>query len=360
MKSLKKLTLLIAGVGTLVMSASAQNPQNQAGVVTSEFIADPLPTPSCHASTIAETKLGLIAAWYGGTEEGARDVVIWSSRNDGGKGWGKPVELANGVHDDVRIQYPCWNPVLFQHSKGQLYLFYKEGSSPSTWWGLMKYSEDNGQSWFDAKKLPTGIFGPIKNKPIEMEDTTILCGSSVEDNGWRVHMEMSKNPLSGQSWYRTPQLNRSIDMAAIQPTLLYWPDGNLQVLCRTKQEKIAEAWSTDKGYTWNRMKLTALPNPNSGFDAVMLKDGRALLVYNHTDQGRGVLNVAVSKNGTEWQAALALENTLGMEYSYPAVIQTEDGLVHTTYTYNRQKIKHVVIDPSKLSLKPIVDGQWPW
>ena len=145
-----------------------------------------------------------------------------------------------------------------------------------------------------------------------------------------------------------------------QPTLLYWPDGNLQVLCRTKQEKIAEAWSTDKGYTWNRMKLTALPNPNSGFDAVMLKDGRALLVYNHTDQGRGVLNVAVSKNGTEWQAALALENTLGMEYSYPAVIQTEDGLVHTTYTYNRQKIKHVVIDPSKLSLKPIVDGQWPW
>jgi len=171
---------------------------------------------------------------------------------------------------------------------------------------------------------------------------------------------MSKNPLSGQSWYRTEPVNRSIDFAAIQPTLLYWPDGNLQMLCRTKQEKIADAWSSDKGYTWTRMKGTTLPNPNSGIDAVMLKDGRALLVYNHTTEGRGVLNVAASKDGRVWQAAMVLENTLGMEYSYPAVIQTEDGMVHVTYTYNRKKIKHVVIDPKGLSLKPITDGQWPW
>jgi len=360
MKFFKTLSLLTVGAGMFFTPASAQNLQNQAGLVTSEFIGDPLPTPSCHASTIVETKLGLMAAWYGGTEEGSRDVVIWTSRNDGGKGWGKPVELANGVHDDVRIQYPCWNPVLFHHSKGPLYLFYKEGSSPTTWWGVVKYSEDNGQSWFDAKKLPSGIYGPIKNKPIELEDTTILCPSSTEDKGWRVHIEMSKNPQSGQSWYRTLALNRSIDVAAIQPTILYWQDGSLQILCRSKDNKIADAWSSDKGYNWTRMKLTTLPNPNSGFDAVMLKDNRALLVYNHTTEGRGVLNVAVSKDGRDWQAALVLENTLGMEYSYPAVIQTEDGLVHVTYTYNRQKIKHVVIDPQRLSLKPMTDGQWPW
>jgi len=354
-----KLSFLMLGAG-MCMTASAQISQNQPGLVSSEFIADPLPTPSVHASTIVETPLGLMAAWFGGTQEGARDVVIWTSRNDAGKGWGKAVELANGVHDDVRIQYPCWNPVLFRHSKGTLYLFYKEGSSPSTWWGVMKYSEDNGQSWFDAKKLPTAMLGPIKDKPIEIEQGMILCGSSTEDKGWRVHIEMTKNPQSSQSWYRTEAINRSIDFAAIQPTLLYWPDGNLQMLCRTKQEKIADSWSSDKGYTWTRMKGTSLPNPNSGIDAVMMNDGRALLVYNHTTDGRGVLNVALSKDGREWQAALVLENTLGMEYSYPAVIQTADGLVHVTYTYQRQKIKHVVIDPKRLSLKPIVDGQWPW
>jgi predicted neuraminidase len=82
------------------------------------------------------------------------------------------------------------------------------------------------------------------------------------------------------------------------------------------------------------------------------------MVYNHTAKGRSPLNVAVSSDGKTWQAALVLENEPG-EYSYPAVIQAADGLVHTTYTWKRARIKHVVIDPAKLELKPIVDGAWP-
>ena len=71
-----------------------------------------------------------------------------------------------------------------------------------------------------------------------------------------------------------------------------------------------------------------------------------------------MLNVALSDDGKLWKAALVLENQPG-EYSYPAVIQSDDGLVHVTYTYRRQQIKHVVIEPKNFKLKPIPDGRWP-
>ena len=62
-----------------------------------------------------------------------------------------------------------------------------------------------------------------------------------------------------------------------------------------------------------------------------------------------------------WNAAVLLENdpNKDAEYSYPAVIQTEDGLIHITYTWNRKRIKHVVVDPAKLKTKPITNGEWP-
>lgn len=330
----------------------------QPGYVRAQFIADPPPTPSSHASTIVESKDVLMAAWFGGTRERARDVVIWLSRNEG-KGWSQPEQVANGIHDEERVQYPTWNPVLFRPRNGPLYLFYKEGPSPSEWWGLVKSSEDNGRTWSEAKKLPSGIFGPIRNKPVELEDGTILCGSSTEDHGWRIHMERTRKPMGDQAWSRTAPLNRSIDFGAIQPTILDWPDVGIQILCRSKQQSILESWSFDKGHTWSRVRETQLPNNNSAIDAVMLKDKRALLVYSHTTEGRGVLNVALTEDGRKWQAALVLEDTPGSEFSYPAVIQTADRMVHLTYTWNRQRIKHVVIDPEKLVARDIVDGLWP-
>jgi alpha-L-rhamnosidase len=107
------------------------------------------------------------------------------------------------------------------------------------------------------------------------------------------------------------------------------------------------------------MTLSELPNPSSGTDAVTLRDGRHLIIYNHTARGRSPLNLAVSQDGRTWQAALVLENEPRAEFSYPAIIQTSDGMVHISYTWKRQKVKHAVIDPAKLTLQPIVDGQWP-
>jgi predicted neuraminidase len=132
----------------------------------------------------------------------------------------------------------------------------------------------------------------------------------------------------------------------------------LIALGRSTQGKIFEIESNDLGNTWGTIRLGSLPNPNSGTDAVTLKDGRHLLIYNHTPKGRSPLNLAISKDGLTWQAALVLESEKG-EYSYPAIIQTPDGKVHVTYTWKREKVKHAVIDPVKLEPKDLVDGNWP-
>jgi predicted neuraminidase len=324
------------------------------GIIVAEFIYETAPFPQCHASTIAAAGGNLVAAWFGGTRERHPDVGIWLSRLDG-KAWSAPVEVANGVQD-ASTRHPCWNPVLFQMPRGPLLLFYKVGPSPSTWWGMLIRSEDGGRTWTMPEKLPDNIAGPIKNKPILLADGRLLCGSSTEDRGWRVHMEWTSD--AGKTWQRTEPLCDGISQGAIQPTILSYGD-KLQILCRNRVPgPLWQSWSDDGGRTWSKLELTDLPHPGSGIDGVTLSDGRQLLVYNHTVRGRTPLNVAVSSVGKKWNAAAVLESTPG-EYSYPAVIQTSDGLVHITYTWKRERVKHVVLDPAKLVLKPIVDGRWP-
>ncbi len=336
------------------VSAAAQQP---ALTVAADFVYEAAPFPSAHASTIVETADGLATAWFGGTAERNPDVGIWLSRHDG-TGWSPPVEVANGIHEDGR-RYPCWNPVLFQPSRGPLLLFYKIGPSPSEWWGLVRTSSDQGRTWSDAIRLPDGVLGPIRAKPVELGPGTLLAGSSTEHDGWVVHMERFSTETqtedgwrralaSSDAWERSRPLNDPDEYSAIQPTILVHSTTELQILCRSRQGLITQARSTDGGVTWGPMSPTDLPNPSAGIDALRLTDGRFLLVYNPTTRGRRRLAVAVSDDGRRWRRAVALENAPDGEYSYPAMIQAADGLVHVTYTWRRQRIRHVVFDPSQI------------
>jgi len=228
-----------------------------------------------------------------------------------------------------------------------LLLFYKVGPSPSEWWGMKIESADQGRSWSAAARLPEEVLGPIKNKPVLLSDHRLLCGSSTEHDGWRVHMEWTSD--GGATWERSAALNKPNENEAIQPTILQLGGDHLQILCRSKSiGKILTSDSHD-GRTWSPLKATALPNPNSGIDAITLKDGRHVIVYNHASRKRSPLNIAVSEDGNVWNAAIVLEDEPG-EYSYPAIIQTSDGLVHVTYTWRRKRVRHVVVDPMKLEL----------
>lgn len=347
MRQLSAMLLLAGVVGT-------------AEGMLSEFVFETAPFASAHASTIVDTRSGLVTAWFGGTREGAPDVGIWLSRHERGR-WTTPAEVATGVQPDGR-RHPCWNPVLFEGPDGTLTLFYKVGPSPQTWWGMIRTSRDAGKTWSDARRLPDGILGPIKNKPVRLADGTVIAGSSTESTDrpsvWRVHFERTTD--GGLTWTSAfpSAATDGLSIDAIQPSILVHPGGRLQAVGRTRSKRVFETWSADGGRTWTPIALTALPNPSAGTDAVTLRDGRHLIVYNHTAQGRSPLNLAISRDGKVWDAALVLESEPG-EYSYPAIIQAADGRVHITYTWKRLRIKHVELDPSQLKPVPMRDGNWP-
>lgn len=339
------------------------------GLIREEFVFEQSPFKASHASTICRTSRGLVTAWFGGTKEGNDDVGIWTSSHNG-ESWSQPTQVADGVQH-AGLRYPCWNPVLYQPpGDAPTLLFFKVGPNPKAWWGEMMVSYDRGRNFVERRRLPEGMDGPVRCKPILLDDMkTLLCGSSTESSGWLVHMEsVSLNGgLTHGNWKRIGPLAGSDKFQAIQPTLLKHADGRLQILCRTEQSVIATSFSSDQGNSWSALQAIDLPNPNSGIDAVTLADGRQLLIYNHlnSDSGgwgdRDLLNLALSDDGLTWRAAGELEREVGAEFSYPAIIQSDfasdRGQVHISYTWKRDRIKHVVLDPSALVAGDVLTRQ---
>lgn len=334
-------------LGLLLCTAQyLANGQTKWVKVSDQLIFNNPPFQNCHASTIVQTKTGdLLLACFGGSQEGKKDVDIWYGKLNA-DGTVTPKIAADGVISDT-LRYPCWNPVLFRKQNGDLVLFYKIGPNPREWWGMYKLSKDNGRTWSRAEKLPAGILGPIKNKAVQLSDGSILCPSSIErkDGKWQAFIERTDQSL--KLWQSVP-VDTGGKFDVIQPSVLFYGK-KLQVLCRSKQGNVIQSWSDDGGKTWSPLSRTGLLNPNSGTDAVTLKDGKQLIVYNPDVpgkdwyNGRAELRVAVSTDGEHWTDIMTLEHGTKQEYSYPAIIQSADGLVHITYTYDRKNIKHVVI-----------------
>lgn len=320
-----------------------------------------------HASTLVELKNGdILAAWFAGTKEGAPDVAIYGSRMHAGT-WSAPSELARA--DKVA----CWNPVLFHATDGRLWLYYKYGTHPSTWLGARKFSTDEGQTWSAEEHLPDGILGPIKDKPLVLADGTIVSGSSVENGKWNAWVERSSD--NGATWSKfgpitlpeaadipdagalaaaaqvdkpTPDENVHTKLyppakeviGIIQPSVVSLGAHHLRFYARihSRANRIAVSDSFDDGRTWSQASLIALPNPNSGIDAVRLRDGRIVLIFNNSYNTRTPLNLAVSKDGEHFRVFKTLEDEPG-QYSYPAIIQATNGDLLMTYSWRRETIK---------------------
>lgn len=355
-----------------ILPAHAQN-------ASSGFIFPPLASGHAlpgtqrnnHASTLVELRNGdILAAWFAGTREGAPDVAIYGARLHNGT-WSAPIELARADH------VACWNPVLFHTRDGKLWLYYKYGTHPSTWLGARKSSGDEGRTWSAAETLPAGILGPIKDKPLVLPNGVIVSGSSVEHGTWTAWIERSTDngatwthfgpitlpdsldvpsaaalaaaehpatpPTSGAPGVHTkvyPLARKTIGI--IQPTVVSLGGHHLRFYARshTRAARIAVADSYDDGVTWTQASFIDLPNPNSGIDAVRIRDGRIVLVFNNSYNERTPLNLAVSRDGEHFRIFKTLEDGPG-QFSYPAIIQAANGDLLITYTWRRQTIKFV-------------------
>ena len=310
--------------------------------------------PSSHASTSAELKNGdLLTAWFGGSAEGTPDVAIWTSRHTA-HGWSAPRELAR------EKDTPCWNPVLFHTRNGRLWLYYKFGPNPAEWTAARKYSDDEGATWSEAEHLPAGLIGPVRAKPLVLADGTIVSGSSIESyHSWAAWIERSTD--DGKTWEKIGPLvpprptahpvdsSKYNNFGIIQPSVVSLGENHLRLYARSTEQiaRVCAADSFDNGRTWTQPHPLDVPNPNSGIDAVALHDRRIVLIYNNTPHGRSPLNLAVSTDGEHFRMFSTLESEPG-EYSYPAIIQSKEGGLEITYTWNRKSIRHVHIPLSTI------------
>jgi predicted neuraminidase len=301
------------------------------------------PFAASHASTIAQLKNGdLLAAWFGGTGEGYPDIAIWSARRTA-SGWSAPIELAREPH------IACWNPVLFHSADGRLWLYYKYGPAPFNWVAARRFSLDEGRTWSPVEHLPAGLLGPIRAKPLLLDNGVIVSGTSIEAyHAWSIWIERSTD--NGATWSTIGPIplatgNSAISTALdhthgiIQPSIVHLGQRHLRLFARSTDDiaRICVSDSYDDGLTWSAARPLDLPNPNSGIDAVSLRDGRIVLVYNNSTTARSPLNVAVSHDGEHFKNFKTLESEPG-EFSYPAIIQETGGDLDITYTWNRKSI----------------------
>lgn len=380
----------VKNIGSGSYDFTATLPVQDEAVISDDFLYTQASFPQAHSATIAETTKGdLVATYFGGTRERNPDVCIWVSRKPKGSDkWLEPQLVADGVFktgsDEAKLaglsgldstnaaaakgpildkkvrnnpdgwqRKACWNPVVYQIPGGDLVIYFKIGNKVSDWTGWMVRSKDGGKTWSKREPLQEGFLGPIKNKPI-INKGRIIAPTSIEEGGWRLYFEYSDD--MGKTWKRTDFVKADEGVKAIQPAIMLLNDGRLAAVARTRSERVGITYSSDNGETWSKLELIDTPNNNSGLDAVTLKDGRHAMICNDKPIPHGIkngkgartpLSVLISDDGVNWRHWVTLEDSPISQYSYPSIIQTEDGKLHCIYTWRRQRIKHVVLDINK-------------
>lgn len=311
--------------------------------------------PNNHGASLAELADGkILITWFAGSREGGRDAQIYSVAHDPGTGAYSPPSIlvrkrewpGGGLWPDKSVG----NTALYVDDEGFLWLFYN-AISLGGWSGAVinyKVSRDGGKTWSEGRRL-VGAFGNlVRTSPLPLGPGAFLLPAYTElltHKGYACRVEHRRGKVQALN------CGDSIDLeGAIQPALVRTRRGRILALLRDQgRQGIRRSWSEDEGVTWSPPDTIGLPNPGAAVAATDLDDGRILLVYNHSRENRTPLSLAVSQDdGETFQKVVDLESGPG-GFSYPAILQSRDGLVHVVYTYNRKTIRHLTFHKSWLA-----------
>lgn len=347
-----------------------------------------------HASGIVALPNGdLLAAWYEGVSDRSRDVHIQAARlPKGAKRWSADFLLADTpmLSDN--------NPCLFVDAQQRLWLIYYTllGSPEQAWdTALLRYKISTDYldparpiTWAvqqDLPVIPTNLDEIVdqlcsdpellhqaswlkemcprakvilkqqlvrrlgwttRARPLTLANGTILLPMASEVFGVAM-MALTRD--GGQTWQFS---EIPYGLGVEQPSVFQRTDGSLVALMRDASDanRIRRSESTD-GVSWSRIENLALPNPGSGLEVLRLRSGRMVLIYNDCeDDPRNTLAVSLSADeGKTWQWTRHLEQgTPSGRFDYPSIMQTPDGKIHASYSFNLKTIKHVVFDEAWL------------
>jgi predicted neuraminidase len=365
---------ILASAVLLACGAHAQ------GRFEAEFIFDPAVETHghVHASCIIETPNGdLRAVWYESgvplpppyfskQHDKSDDVRIGGARKaKDAKAWDKPFVMADtfGVSDN--------NPCMAVDKQNRLWLIYATLLGVPEWsWGsaLVRYRissnfDQPGAPAWDKQDilLPHGLElgkpslgAPGKSNPLierlgwmprahplVRSDGALVLPLANENFGVAC-MAITKD--GGETWtFSTPVPGRGLE----QPTLAELADGTIVAFFRNDLpgHRIRRSESRDGGMTWSPLTMTDRQHPGAGIEVMMLRNGQMALIYNDSEKDRDRLAISISTdNGTTWQWTRHIENTPKGRFDYPSIIQSKDGSIHVTYSYNTKTIKHVHFD----------------
>lgn len=383
-------TLIIFSLFSIRVGAQNSRKNSKKERITTSFIF-PFQDLHVHSSSIVELPNGnILSCWFEGSgERNANDVKVKGARlKKGNSKWSQTFVLADTPG------HPDCNPTLFIDNDNRLFLFwivvqanrwetsilkwkvsanyqeseipiwdwqdiillkpgeefaetiktkFKESDSPDLAWAEYAplYEKMIFEAAQDPKKRETGWM--TRTHPLQLSDGRILI--PLYSDGYNMSM-MAISDDKGKTWKNSLPI---VGRGNIQPSVVQKTDGTLVAYMRDNGDspgRIMKSISNDNGYEWSLAKATDLPNPGTSVEAIVLKNGEWVMVYNDVEDGRHSIAISLSDDeGESWKWIRNLEKRDKGEgsFSYPSVIQTKDDLVHVSYSFHEKgnkTIKH--------------------